>query len=492
MYRPLVRRFPVQLASMAVTLLLTACASLDPTPDYEEAMGLVEQRSGWRPDWNAPWSGTVSAWDGESPLTLDQAVTMALQNNREIRASLEGIASARADLVQSGLLPNPVLSAAFQPAIGGEGGPTSISISLVQQLTDLWLRPAKMDAAANALREQILGVSDAALRLVADTRQAHARLVYVQRGVVLTRSHIDLVDRSIEVSHQRMAAGEASQLDVNRLRQLLLGLQAELTQQELDFDRQRRALLEMLGRADASAQWRAEDVGSPPEGWLRELAESDMIELATHQRLDVAAARKAYETTRHQLRVANLGSIPELAAGAAYDRDEERRDELGPEIQLEIPIFDTNRARVARALSDFRRAEIEADGIRQRAIAQARSAWTDVRANLELVGFFRERVIALARENHGLAEGALKAGQIDMTVVLETQRQVILAEFQLNDFEESAAASLIELEYAVGGRLGRLETTRTQETPETTRSSSRAMALSEGESSRALEPETGG
>ena len=78
-----------------------------------------------------------------------------------------------------------------------------------------------------------------------------------------------------------------------------------------------------------------------------------------------------------------------------------------------------------------------------------------MRAKLELVGFYREQVIALARENRRLAEQALQAGQVDMTVVLETQREVILSEFQLNQLEGSAALSLIELEYAVGGSLGR-------------------------------------
>ena len=100
--------------------LLSGCVSVDPTADYEEAMSLVEQRSGWRPDWNTPWSGTVTTWDGTSPLSSDQVVTIALQNNRELRATLEGIAAARADLVQSGLLPNPVLSAAYGPSIRGD------------------------------------------------------------------------------------------------------------------------------------------------------------------------------------------------------------------------------------------------------------------------------------------------------------------------------------------------------------------------------------
>ena len=105
-------------------LLAIGCVSLDPSADINEATGLVEQRSGWRPDWNAPWSSSIEAWKGEAPLSVDQAVTIALRNNRPIRAALERIASARADLVQSGLLPNPVLSATFGPAIDGEGAIT--------------------------------------------------------------------------------------------------------------------------------------------------------------------------------------------------------------------------------------------------------------------------------------------------------------------------------------------------------------------------------
>ncbi len=434
-------------------LFAIGCVSLDPSADIDEAMGLVEQRSGWRPDWNAPWSSSIDAWEGETALSVDQAVTIALRNNRPIRAALEGIASARADLVQSGLLPNPVLSATFGSGINGASGATSVSIGLVQQLTDLWIRPARKDAAASALREQILGVSDDALRLVAHVRQAHAGLIYAQRAIALTQSHRELVDRSIEITEQRIAAGVASQLDVNRLHQLLLALEAELTLQELDLGKQKRELLEVLGLAEAAANWQAQDDNQSIQAWSYELLESDLMKLAALQRLDVAAARKAYESKRHELRVANLGSLPEVEAGAAFERDEDRREELGPEFDIEIPIFDNNKANVAKAMSQLRQAEIEADQVLQRAVTQTRTAWLDARANLELVIFYRERVIALAQENLRLAEQAFNAGQVDMTVVLETQRELIQAESALNELELIATSSMIDLEYAVGGTL---------------------------------------
>lgn len=441
--------------SAALGLFLAGCVSLDTTADFDEAMGLVEARSGWRPDWSAPWSDELATWDGMSPLTADQAVTIALQNNRTMRATLEGIAAARADLVQSGLLPNPVLSATFDTSIGGEGGPADISVSLVQQLTDLWLRPARQDAAAAGLREQILSVSDEALRLVADVRQSHAGLVYGQRGLALTESHIELIGRAIGISESRIRAGEGTQLDVNRLMQLKLSLQADHTQQVLEIGKARRHLLELLGLAAADAEWEAADVSTHFMSDTSDFSESEVIEMVSWQRLDVAAAKKTLETRLHELRVANLGSIPDLEAGPSRERDEEGRDALGAELNLEIPIFDTNQARVAKARSDWRRAQALADQVLQSAVAQTRTAWLDVKANLALINFFRDHVLIVAKDNLRLAEQAFQAGQIDMTVVLETQRELIQAEFDLNELESISMDRLIELEYAVGGRLSR-------------------------------------
>ena len=439
--------------AVASAVFLQSCTTLNTTADYEEAMTLVEARSGWRPIWNAPWAETVPSWDGQSPLTVDQAVTIALQNNRQMRATLEAIATARADLVQSGLLPNPVLGVAFGLPIDGSGGATSVSVSLIQQLADLWQRPARQDAAAASLRQQILSVSDSALRLVADVRGDHARIVYGQHGISLTESHIELVERSIELTQRRIRAGEATVLDANRLRQLRLNLQAELAQQRLELGSLKRGLLSRIGRAELRADWSADDAVTVPASAATKMTEEQLIELVHTQRLDVAAAKQAFESLRHELRVAKLGAIPDVDAGPAYEREDDRRDELGAAIDLEIPIFDTNQARGARAMSQLRRARAEYEHSAQAAIAEVRNAWLQTRTAQELVAFYQENVLVLAADNLSLAERAFQAGQVDMTVVLETRRQLMEAEIRLNQIKATAEASVIELEYAVGGRI---------------------------------------
>ncbi len=444
---------PTASIALGSILAFSGCASLDTSGDYEQAMSLVEARSGWRPAWNTPWSESVPAWDGTSDLSVDLAVTISLQNSREMRATLEAIALARADLVQSGLLPNPVLSLAFGVSIDGSGGATTISASLVQQFADLWLRGPRQDAASATLRQQILAVSDAALRLVADVRVAHARIVYSQRGIALIESNIELIDRSIEVAERRIRAGVATDLDANRLRQLRLGLLAERTQRRLELGVFKRDLLARMGTADFPSSWSAATDQSDRPSSVTGPSEDDIAELVRAQRLDVAAAKSSFESLAHELRVAQRGVIPNLDAGPAFDRDEDARDELGAEIDLEIPIFDTNQARIARAASEVRRARAEYEQAAQEAIGAARSAWLQAGAARELVDFYEQSVLVLARQNLDLADRTFEAGQVDMTVVLETQRQLIEAEILLNEFRATAQVSAIELEYAVGGRI---------------------------------------
>ena len=208
-----------------------------------------------------------------------------------------------------------------------------------------------------------------------------------------------------------------------------------------------------IAAGEAVANWMTQYNNKSIEAWSYDLLQSDVMKLATLQRLNLAAAHKSYQNKRHELKLANLVSRPEVQAGVSFERDEDRREELGPEFDIEIPIFDNNQANVAKAISQLRQAQIEADLVLQPAVTKTLTAWLDMRVNLDLVTVYRDRVIALAQENLRLAQQAFNTGQVDMTIVLETQRELIQAESELNDLELNAPSSMIDLEYAVGGTL---------------------------------------
>jgi len=313
--------------------------------------------------------------------------------------------------------------------------------------------PAQRDASAAALQAQIQGASDHALRLAADVRIAHARVVFGQRGLALTASQLELVGRALDVAQARLDAGDATQLDVNRLREEQLSTQADLDGQRAELETAKRELLEKLGLAAAGADWEAAEEAGSSDARLASLTETDAVARASRLRLDVAAANAEVEQRRAELRAASLGRIPEVSAGYDYGKDQDDLRSHGPELELEIPIFDTGKAAVAKAESELRAAGAAAEQVLQAAILQTRSAFVALQSSLHLASLYQEQVVSLAQQNLDVAQKTYDAGEADVTVVLDTQRELGEAQSKLNDLQLGVATSAAELEYVVGGRL---------------------------------------
>lgn len=449
--RPTPARRARAIAALALVSAAGACASLDPRPDIDRAAATVGDRSGTTPVWSEAWEASLSAWDGHAPLRIDQALAMALRNNRQIRAEVEQIAAARADLVQAGLLPNPVLSLTLRFPFDPAGGGTFVGASVVQSFTALWLRGGRIDSADARLNQAVLDVSDKALLLVAQVRATHARIAFGQRAVALSDEHLATLARSIDSLEARTRAGEGTPLDGNRARLQLAKARAERAGEANELAKERRRMLELIGFANASTEWTAEDDATPTA--LPAIDEAAAATLALSQRLDVAAACAVAVAQRADLSVQERSRLSDLALGADLERDGGGGKSIGPVVEVAVPIFDTNAAQIARAGSLARAALASYEAATQRAVREARVAWIDLDSAARLSDEYRAALLALAEHNLTLAESALKSGQTDVTVLLEAQRELIDARRTLSGLELRATLARIALEQAVGGKL---------------------------------------
>ncbi len=442
----------------APLVVLAGCVSLDPGPDIDRAASTVAQRSGVTPTWTEPWETSMNSWDGLTPLTLDVALAMALRNNREIRSQVERIPASRADLVQAGLLPNPVLALTLRFPFDPASGSTFIGAQVVQSFTAIWLRDGKIKAADARLNQTILDVSDLALRLVADVKASHARIVFEQRALHLSDMNLETIHKTIDSLKDRVRAGEGTTLDVNRARQQLAKARADrlLTLRDLAGDRRR--MLELIGFASENADWTAApgadvtDAGDPAPD-RTSIDEPTAVALAGSQRLDVAAARSIAQAQQADLSVEEKSRLKDFALGADFERSETGEKNIGPVLQLALPIFDTNEAQIARAGSLARAALANYQAVAQRAVRETRVAWIDLDSATTIAQQFRSTVLAISEQNLFLAQAALRAGQTDVTVLLDSQRELIDARRALNDLERDAALARITLEQAAGGYL---------------------------------------
>ena len=109
-----------------------------------------------------------------------RAVELTLANNRALRADLEVIGQAKADLVQAGLLSNPVLSLMF--GFPEAGGLSKIDFGLSKDFADLWLIPSRKRAAVAMLQQRVLSLTDTAIQLATEVRTVYANLQYQSEG----------------------------------------------------------------------------------------------------------------------------------------------------------------------------------------------------------------------------------------------------------------------------------------------------------------------
>lgn len=442
-------------------LALAACASTSPAGPRGELGELVEQRAGLQ-------EAIPAEQDAESrarvrarvktllaqPLTPERAVQVALLNNRQLQATIEALGVAQAELVQAGLLENPMIAGDLVASTRGFGLGGGLSLS--QSLLSVFLIPAKRRVAKAQLQHAIVTVGHATLELVRDVKVA---VVGVQAAMAMRDVHVRIV-QAAEVAdalaQRQLEAQNLPELDRIVHAAALDEARLELADAELEVTAAREELSQLLGVWGADVVWKvAGGLPALPDA-DPELAELEAV--GVRERLDLSAARFEVEAMERVVQLRRRGIVPDVEVGVE-SRNEVGNDEghewvIGPSLAIELPIFDPGHADLARLRAELRRAQ---HGLQHQAVV-ARSQIRLHRAELESARnkavYVREHALPRQEKIAQLALERYNAMLIGTYDLLEIRTEGI-------EVEEHAVAAVrdywvarAELELAAGGRLG--------------------------------------
>ncbi len=159
--------------------LLAGC-TVPVTGGFSDVQNLVGERMEYRLHWyqgtpeDAEVAIRVQAMLAEE-LSVSSAVMIALLNNRDLQAIYEELGVAQADLVQAGLLRNPVFFGQVRFPEGGGSG-TNTELGFAFDFLDLLLLPARTNLAGLEFEAAKRRVSAAVLDLVAEVQSAYYML----------------------------------------------------------------------------------------------------------------------------------------------------------------------------------------------------------------------------------------------------------------------------------------------------------------------------
>jgi outer membrane protein, heavy metal efflux system len=424
----------------AILVMCCGCATTGEVPDRGSVDAALRARGGHgiRVAGAEPMPPDVTMADG---LTAEEAVAIALWNSPSFQATLADLGIARADLVEAGLLRNPVFSLLFP------WGPKQLEWTLQFPLDFIWQRPRRVAAArlnAQAVGERL--VWDA-LTLVAQTRTVHADAVVADRRLQLTIETADLAQRLADITEARLRAGDISELEARTARSAAARVQVVRRAVEHDRNLARLTLAGLLGLDTPVDQLRP--IQGPAIDASMCGTEAGLLEGALASRPDVRAAEIGIEAAAERARWERSRVLTLIGILDGNQKGDEG-PEAGPGVALDVPIFFRNQGAIGRADVEVERASRQYAAVRTQVQTDVRSATIRVQQADQAIRAWRDEIVPSLEVEQRQAESAYRAGEIPLLSLLDVSRRLVDGRTRLLDAEADLQRARIALERNIG------------------------------------------
>ena len=432
----------------AILLAISAirCASTPQSPDRSAVARDLNARAGTSATLVAPREWTMPPdVSATQPLSIQDAVAVALWNNAEFHAALADLGIARADLIDAGMLRNPVLSLLFP------WGPKQLEATINWPVDALWQRPrriaqAQLNADATARQLVIRG-----LRLIADVKGAFVEVIAAERAVAIASEHAGLATQIADLAAGRLRAGDISAFEAGLARLEAARLEASRLSRVAARDLTRSRLRALLGVPHGGADLRVSDA---PLEWPDCGGIDDLMKVALAARPDVRAAELRVEAAAERI---GLEKARVMTVTAILDMNAEGRQgfEAGPGLGVEIPLLSQNQGGRARAAAEFEQASRRYLAVRAGVVADVDAAVATHNAARAIQKMLTAQVSESYEAERRQAQRMYELGEISLLDLLETRRRLIDVEQTRAEATFGAWRAAIDLEAAIGRSCGR-------------------------------------
>jgi cobalt-zinc-cadmium efflux system outer membrane protein len=434
-------------AGALAALFLGGCVS-SPPEKFDDVRRAVAQRG--QPE--VYWVGHDAGQDKidkavaarlAQPISADDAVRIALLNNHDLQADLDGLGIARADVIAAGLLPNPMLSVVPRFPDKAPSG-VDLEISVEADFIGILTMPARHKLAEMQYEQAKLKAAASVLDLASRTRIAFYRWQAAQQMLELRKTDLEAANAAAELSQRQRDAGNISDLELAGQQAMLQKARLDLNSAEAGLSDQREELNALMSLSDSQINWTA--AGSLPETGADDLGNLDMESLALSQRIDLAAAKQQVLADAQALGVAkDVRFFPSGSIGFDTEKNPDGQTVTGPMLSIPLPLMDQGQATTLRAQARFEQsgqrytaleAQIRSDIRRLGARMQSARARSEmIRATL--LPLHQRLVDESLREYNGMLLGVFQLLQVRQNQInanqqyLESLRDYWIARAQL-------------------------------------------------------------
>lgn len=397
----------------------------------------------------------VDLTDGLSP---EEAAILAVVANPDLKAIRDQRLLAAAQLLDAGLLPDPVLSLSQDVPVGGsdQGTTTAHSAQISLDLTGILTRGLRRRAARAEQQSVDLDVAWQEWQVAEAAKLSVYRLWALGPQVAWAEDMAAALEENLQAVEKSAGAGGASLSDATAARVALdLGRRNALTLRQAR-DRERQTLNVLLGLPpQAALALEPPRAGRP---WTTLPPEQDLVR-GLDQRLDLVALEKGYESEDARLRLAVWSQFPSIGLSFSRSRDTSNVVTHGAGVAFSLPLF--NRGQGAVAIEQATRRQLHDQYLSR--LHHARADLTQVYADMAAV---RGMIAAAARAlpvieaQADASEVSFAAGDLDLLTRNQARLALLLQKTTLASLQSDLDELGVALEIASGRPLQNTETAR--------------------------------
>lgn len=339
------------------------------------------------------------------PLTLNQAVSVALTNNASLQATRARLGVSQAEIISA--------AARMNPALVTDNGVAEKTYRLgLQQTFQLGGKVRRRINVARAQQTVVTSqINTAVLDLRTEVRRAYAQLFNNQQRLTTYEEIVATTTKLLDISQRRESAGDISKLDV---------LQVELVQVSARNDYETAAYQVVLARNNLNNLLNhdlGEEVSlrNPPAPTIPaeqtspkvlkgSVVETDvnlqqLLERALPNRPELQENASNIEVANRQEALARANRIPNLTVTAGPDLvTEASQKEVNVFLvaDLELPILYRQQGEIQQAMAKRQQYQRERDALRRRIILEVTNAYRAFVANQARINRYETELLPKA------------------------------------------------------------------------------------------------
>jgi outer membrane protein TolC len=383
-----------------------------------------------------------ATWAAAAPLSLDQAIDLAVQRSQMTRSAQAGAMSAAVMARAAGQLPDPMLTVGIDnlPATGAKRFSTSAEemtmkrIGISQEWVSAEKRTAHEAAATAVVRRESVMELVAAADARMQTSMAYIDAYYASETLKLTRLNEKHAREELEAGKGRLATVSGNSAEV-------LGLSSSLGSAEdesADVRQQEAAADAVLKRWTGVS---AEGLQAPHLGVV------PLMDDFVGRSPAVVGKLREVEVARKDIEVARLNRTPNWTYEVSYGQRQGRADLVSFAVSIPLPVAPVARQdrETAAKLAMAEKAEAELAEAQRSAAGEYAALASDAKRLQERIERFQSSVLQPLTQRTASMLAAYRSNQASLVMLFEGRHAEVEAQRKLLGLQRDLAKTQAQL-----------------------------------------------